>query len=276
MLRVFSLLLLLSACAQPVTFSAPPISPTELASEQMYQENYLKERKAQGLVHTVKKRPVVPRLEAVAKRIAPAAVLLCRELGLRPDPRDCAYGIHASRGRNAKGDGLLNAYADGKGVAITTAMVNFTEDDNELAYIIAHEFAHNIMGHIESKQQNAMLGMILGAAADGLAARYGAYSKSSSMMNTAAQAGALAYSPAFEQEADYIGLYLLARAGYDYHQVAEVWRRMSLEDRDSIYYASTHPSNAERFVLMRKFIAEIDAKKAANAPLYPEFKSKGK
>jgi|GEM_PF-337325 len=268
-----SAILSLAACAQPSTLSAPAVTPAELAAEQNAQENYLKDEKAKGLVHLAyNTKPVANRLDAVARRIAPAAVALCRELALYPDPRDCAYGIHASKGRDAEGNSKINASADGKAVYINTGMVRFTKDDNELAYIIGHEFAHNIMKHIDAQKQNAMAGAFLGALADGIAARYGAYSKKDSFTAAGAESGILAYSPAFEQEADYIGLYLTARAGYDYHRVPDVWRRMSLFDREFIYYTSTHPSNAERFVLMRKFIAEIDAKKAAKAPLFPEFK----
>jgi beta-barrel assembly-enhancing protease len=43
--------------------------------------------------------------------------------------------------------GKLNARADGETVRITTAVVNETRDDAELAFVIAHEMAHNIAGH---------------------------------------------------------------------------------------------------------------------------------
>ncbi|MBA2672035.1 MAG: M48 family metalloprotease, partial [Gemmatimonadetes bacterium] len=45
--------------------------------------------------------------------------------------------------------GELNASADGKGIYVTSAMMRFT-DDEELSVIVAHEFAHNAMGHIRA------------------------------------------------------------------------------------------------------------------------------
>jgi hypothetical protein len=41
----------------------------------------------------------------------------------------------------------LNAWSDGSRVMITTAMIKKAASDDELAFIIAHEMAHNILGH---------------------------------------------------------------------------------------------------------------------------------
>lgn len=40
-----------------------------------------------------------------------------------------------------------DAGADGMKVRITSGMMQFVADDNELAAVVAHEFAHNILGH---------------------------------------------------------------------------------------------------------------------------------
>lgn len=264
-------LLLLAACAQPVTVK-PTATPQEIALEAAAQEKFVMDEKAKGLVHGLyESKPMAPRLQAVASRIAPASVELCRALKLVPDPRSCAYGIRVKRSRNGEGTDTLNAYADGEQIYITSAMVRFADDDDQLAFIIAHEFAHNLMGHIDAKKQNLLVGMLIGAAADAVLASQGYNSGSASFMKAGAESGALVYSPEFEQEADYIGLYLMARAGYDFEDAPYFWRRMSVENQEAIYFTTTHPSNAERFVLMKKYIAEIKAKKAAGRPLFPEF-----
>ena len=89
-----------------------------------------------------------------------------------------------------------------------------------------------------------------------------------------AQASLLAYSPSFEHESDYIGLYILARAGFDYQNAPEFWRLMSRNNPQGIYNRTTHPTTPERFVAMSKTIEEINAKKAKGLRLLPNFKAK--
>jgi hypothetical protein len=43
--------------------------------------------------------------------------------------------------------GPLNAWSDGDAVAVTTAMMRFTRNDDELAFVVAHEMAHNLLHH---------------------------------------------------------------------------------------------------------------------------------
>ncbi|CAN5616940.1 hypothetical protein BH10PSE14_BH10PSE14_31690 [soil metagenome] len=42
-----------------------------------------------------------------------------------------------------------NAWSDGTGVAVTGKLVDFLRNDDELAYILAHEMAHNILHHAQ-------------------------------------------------------------------------------------------------------------------------------
>lgn len=41
----------------------------------------------------------------------------------------------------------LNAWADGRYVAVTSRMMEFARADEELAFVVAHEMAHNILNH---------------------------------------------------------------------------------------------------------------------------------
>ncbi|MBF0186667.1 MAG: M48 family metalloprotease [Magnetococcales bacterium] len=52
----------------------------------------------------------------------------------------CNYGIFVMS------DDLINAYADGKRVSITAGMLRFLKNDDQLAWILAHELAHNVYG----------------------------------------------------------------------------------------------------------------------------------
>lgn len=273
---VSSLLLSATACATPTT-ARPVGSAEEIRSEAQQQAEYIQtqERLTRERMGDLSTAAVQPRMKTVAQRIVPTAQQLCRELRIN-DPKGCAYEIIITEGqKNAEGivepDTSLNAYADGTSVYFSPAMINFASRDQDLAFILAHEFAHNMMRHVTSKMQNVLIGALLGTAADMVAASQG-FNSQGQFGQLGAGIGSNAYSPAFEGEADYIGLYLLARAGYEYHNVPEFWRRMSVENPRAIYTTTTHPSNSERFVNMNKTIAEIDFKKANNLPLVPEFR----
>ncbi len=163
----------------------------------------------------------------------------------------------------------VNAFADGKKIVVTTGMLRFTETDTELATVMSHELAHNVMDHVDSKTTNAVIGGGMGLAVDILAAMAGVNTQGQ-FMKLGANMGGGAYSQSFESEADYVGLYIMASAGEDYRNAAPFWRRMAVAHPDSIEHAKTHPSTAERFVAMKKAVAEIDRKAAAGEPLKPE------
>lgn len=159
----------------------------------------------------------------------------------------------------------INAYADGKNILITRGMMRFAVADQELAQVIAHELAHNAMGHIDAKKGNYALGTILDIAA----AAYGVDTG-----GLFADLATLTYSQAFEAEADYVGLYAMARAGVPVAENADFWRRMAIEHPSSIEggYLRTHPSTAERFVAIDNAVAEVEIKRSAGEALMPNMK----
>ena len=185
-------------------------------------------------------------------------------LYVNPVPRErCDYDLVVND------ESTVNAYADGENVIITRGMMRFAESDQHLALVIGHEIAHNAMEHVDAKESNAMVagagGLLLdiGLAVLGLNTQ-GAFAKA------AARAGAGAYSVDFEQEADYIGLYFLARAGYELDGAPDFWRLMAAEHPYAIDHSRTHPTTPERFLAMEQAIEEIKAKRQAGEPLLPE------
>lgn len=170
---------------------------------------------------------------------------------------DYAYGLVQ------KSD--VNAFADGRNIVFHAGMMRFATTDEELATVVGHELAHNLMGHLESKRGNAAIGLIF----DVLAAGFGVNTQGA-FSNMAGQA----YSQEFETEADYVGLYLMARAGYAIAATPNFWRRMGAEHPGSIRtnHASSHPSAPYRFISLDKTVEEIERKKAAGLPLRPEMK----
>lgn len=185
-----------------------------------------------------------------------------RELSLDGIPQACDYPAQVVA------DNSLNAFADGESIYVTSGMMRFAEDD-ELKVVLAHELAHNAAGHIDARKTNAILGAIVGAVAD-VAAAAGGVNTGGAYTSQGAQAGAQAYSQDFEREADYIGMYAMALAGYEYSESPEFWRHMASANPGSIALASTHPTTAERFVRLEYTVQELDGKRAAGDSLRPD------
>jgi hypothetical protein len=53
----------------------------------------------------------------------------------------------------------LNAWSDGSNVVVTTAMMDLAADDDELAFIVGHEMAHNILGQSSRQDARGLLGL---------------------------------------------------------------------------------------------------------------------
>lgn len=162
----------------------------------------------------------------------------------------------------------VNALADGNRVVVTKGMMNFIQNDEELAFVIAHEISHNAMQHISATQVNSMIGGFLGLALDVAAAAGGVFT-GGVMSDLGSRAGAQYNSVEFEAEADYIGMYMLHNAGYDIRGKTEFWRRMAADGSAEIYSSETHPTTPQRFLTMQKTIEEIEGKIARNEPVTP-------
>ncbi|MCZ6710958.1 MAG: M48 family metallopeptidase, partial [Gammaproteobacteria bacterium] len=159
----------------------------------------------------------------------------------------------------------LNAFADGNNVYVTQGMIRFAETDEELQLVLAHEIAHNSERHIDKQRGNAVLGGIF----DVVAAVYGVNTQGAfSNMST------LMFSQEFEREADYVGMYMLARAGIDTIEVANFWRKMAAEYPAAIRgtFASSHPATSERYANIEAAHDEVVLKLAAGSELVPERK----
>jgi beta-barrel assembly-enhancing protease len=163
----------------------------------------------------------------------------------------------------------INAFTTDDRIVVFSSVLRAARTDAQLALVIGHELAHANLGHLNMRRTNAAIGWLSGAAADagimlGGMSTHGAFSKA---LN---RAGARAFSVAFEREADYVGAYYAARAGYDLAGSEDIWRTFSLEDPDSTRGMTDHPITPIRFVQMQKVIDEIENKKRHNLPLDPE------
>jgi len=218
--------------------------------------------------------PVADKAGEIASKVLSEAQNGLATITVRRDDSELEFPVQATAiaklGSIVSVEGGINAYADGQNIIVPWAMMRFA-NDAELQVIIAHEIAHNVMGHIEARRRNAVIGGLFGALGD-IAMASSGYRTGGAYTQQFAAIGAQAYSQDFEREADYVGMYILARAGYPLESAPNLWRYFAQIDPHAIAYSSTHPTTAERFVLLEQTAIEIRAKEANNAPLIPEKK----
>jgi predicted Zn-dependent protease len=137
-------------------------------------------------------------------------------------------------------------------IAFTLALIADARNEDELAFVMGHEAAHHIAGHIGRQQQNAVAGAVIFA---GLATLSGGDANAvRSAQELGAQVGARSYSKEFELEADSLGTIITKRAGYDPLRGAEFFTRIpDPGDR----FLGTHPPNASRLETVRRTAAGL-------------------
>lgn len=77
----------------------------------------------------------------------------------------------------------------------------------------------------------------------------------------------------YEVEADYVGLYIMAKAGFSIDNAANIWRKFAVKFPSKIsnnQFFASHPGSAERYVILKKTIEEIKRKKRKSLQLFPE------
>lgn len=261
-LMSLSALMALWACATP-TVNTPALSAEEVQRERELQSEAA--RQQQGITVTTRETSYyLEQLRRISPRIQKAGIEVCQGIGYDP----CKFGFKLVE------DSSINAFADGKNITITTGIIAFADSDDAVASILAHEYAHNVLGHVASTQHNMTLGSLGGALAEQLLQSRGI--EMGNLSDLGSQFAQMRYSKAFEQEADHVGLYIAKRADYNLDSMPAIWRRMAASNSRGIYTASTHPTYPERYIAMQQTINEIRSKEKNGEPLLPSFREKKK
>lgn len=163
-------------------------------------------------------------------------------------------------------DNNMNAHVQHNNIIINRGAMTF--DDDVVAIILGHEMAHRMMNHFEKKIKNSLGGGLLGVLLDVavIVASHGTV-VSTTGMDAGARAGSQVFSQEFEKEADHVGLYVAARAGFDYSKAPDFWRTQAAEHASSISVGYTHPATAERTLVVEQVVEEIDTKIQQGLPL---------
>lgn len=137
-------------------------------------------------------------------------------------------------------------------LAFTVALIRDARNRDELAFVLGHEAAHHIAGHIPRQQNSAMAGAVLAGI---LAQVSGAGEQAiATAQDIGATVGARQYSKEFELEADSLGAEIAFVAGYDPRVGAAFFDR--LPDPGDQFLGS-HPANADRKRVVAQTVAAL-------------------
>lgn len=140
----------------------------------------------------------------------------------------------------------LGAQADGQYVQISGATLAVAKTDDELAALMAHELAHNFLEHRKRLDaQGASRGVFKGFGASGAKWR------------------------ATEDEADRLGVWIVARGGYSLDAIVPFWTAWAKRRDFGIFAEGTHRPWRERLARIAAEVARAKAAKATGRPLNP-------
>lgn len=156
----------------------------------------------------------------------------------------------------------VNAYVLGTGtIHISNGMVDFVDNDDELALIIAHEIAHWVNGHMEKTVTNDVWSSVAGAVIGATAEYYSRGSGGIVAEKTAALLRA-PYSRELEYDADEKGLKYIAQAGFSVKDAYLIWNKFEnyIPPSDEFFMLKTHPAYPDRLERLKKIALEQDSK----------------
>ncbi|MFO0828137.1 MAG: M48 family metallopeptidase [Phycisphaerales bacterium] len=156
---------------------------------------------------------------------------------------------------------VVNAWClPGGKIAIFTGLLQVAKTEGELAAVVGHECAHAIARHGGERmtQQNTVAIILQGVSAGMSFGELSPATQEATMsaLGAGAEYGVLLpFSRSHESEADEIGLYIAAAAGYDPREAIQLWKNMaSLGGEKPPEWMSTHPADETRIARLQKLM----------------------
>jgi len=173
-------------------------------------------------------------------------------------------------------DPSINAFAGPGGyIGVHTGLIRATVSESELASVLAHEIAHVVQRHLvrqlESSQHMSVSTMaaVIAAILLGRGSPDVTQAVIASSVAGSAQSQ-LSFSRQHEQEADRVGIEMLARAGYDPRSMANFFETLQKANRFNLTgvpeFLLTHPVTTSRIADARGRAAQIPFHKKTVAP----------
>ncbi|MEX0329445.1 MAG: M48 family metallopeptidase [Ruegeria sp.] len=195
-------------------------------------------------------RAVAPAFKQVSTAVGDASRAECKR---RTRAVNCDFVILVDLDPRAPANAFQTLDENGRPLIIfTQSMILSTKNPDEMAFVMGHEAAHHVLGHIARQAENAKEGArIFGD----LARKQGEDAAGvERAQEIGAEVGAQYYSRAFELEADQLGTVITNSAGYNPLVGAEFFQR--IPDPGDRFLAS-HPPNAERVQAVLQTASEL-------------------
>jgi len=184
----------------------------------------------------------------VTRRVEPVAEQECRR---RTQGLNCDFLIRIDPNPNAAPNAYQSLDRNGRPViTFTQRMLGQIANPDELAFVMSHEAAHHIRGHLARQAQNSAL---VSAGAGLITALVGGSAATvSTAQDVGGFVGARTYSKDFELEADELGTIITHKSGYRPSIGVRFFNRLpDPGDR----FLGTHPANPDRVRVVQATIA---------------------
>jgi Zn-dependent protease with chaperone function len=171
-------------------------------------------------------------------------------------------------------DHSINAYAAPGKIILTQRLVSLCLNDDELALVVGHEMAHQVLGHLVRGAAYQELGTFLGEAVTAVSTLslnrlldWRHTMVSPDVRQVVGNAVVSVFSQDEEREADIYGAWFAYQAGYNIDKGAAIWERVAaVEDHDPFaadYFLDSHPPPLERLARLKLIAQYFRAGRAA-------------
>ncbi len=155
----------------------------------------------------------------------------------------------------------VNAFClPGGKIAFYEGIMPVCIDDNGVAVVMSHEVSHAIANHGSERMSEQMAVQLGGMALDAALQQKPETTRQIAMAAFGAGTTVgilLPFSRTQESEADELGLYFMAMAGYDPSKAIEFWQRMMDQSKGAPpEFLSTHPSDQTRINDLKKHMGK--------------------
>ena len=141
-------------------------------------------------------------------------------------------------------------------VAVYTGILSICKDDTGLAVVLGHEIAHALAGHGAEKISQSYISELGGQVLGGVTNNQALRQVINQYYPVASGITLLRYGRKQETDADEMGLYIMAMAGYDPRQAPIFWQRMieSTGGSNTPEFLSTHPNPENRIADLNRIM----------------------
>ncbi|MFE3838637.1 M48 family metallopeptidase [Pseudogemmobacter sonorensis] len=188
---------------------------------------------------------------AVVARTLPVAEAMCRAERAH---RRCDFVVAVDDDPAQPANAFQTIDPEGRPIIVfTAALLAEVRSADELAFVLGHEAAHHIAGHIGRRQSHARTGAIMA----GIWAQISGLDREgvARAQELAAGLAAQQYSKEFELEADALGAEVSWRAGYDPVRGAGFFTRLP-DPGDHVL--GSHPPNAQRQAVVADAVRRLE------------------